>query len=136
MQVVSSVEHLHEVHLGEVTKGWGKNLKTPQSSKLPKKILQLKYAFKIMIKRQWQKKLNSYHQNYHLLIMEYLNIHQKTTVTTILRTPKEEDNQTKYQPSGEGGARSPPATPHRLQNPKWPPGGPKMVDGVWKGVYP
>ena len=41
-----------------------------------------------------------------------------------------------YQPSGEGGARSPPATPHRLQNPKWPPGGPKMADGVWKGVYP
>ena len=42
----------------------------------------------------------------------------------------------KYQPSGEGGARSPPGTPHRLQNPKWPPGGPKMADGVWKGVYP
>ena len=37
---------------------------------------------------------------------------------------------------GEGGTRSPPATPHRLQNPKWPPGGPKMADGVWKGVYP
>ena len=42
----------------------------------------------------------------------------------------------KYQPSGEGGARSPHATPHRLQNPKWPPGGPKMAEGVWKGVYP
>ena len=40
----------------------------------------------------------------------------------------------KYQPSGAGGTRSPPATPHRLQNPKWPPGGPKMADGVWKGV--
>ena len=39
----------------------------------------------------------------------------------------------KYQPSG---TRSPPATPHRLQNPKWPPGGPKMAEGVWKGVYP
>ena len=36
---------------------------------------------------------------------------------------------------GEGGARSPPATPHRLQNPKWPPGGPKMAEGFWKGVY-
>ena len=24
----------------------------------------------------------------------------------------------------------------RLQNPKWPPGGPKMAEGVWKGVYP
>ena len=29
-----------------------------------------------------------------------------------------------------------PATPQRLQNPKWPPGGPKMADGVWKGVQP
>ena len=42
----------------------------------------------------------------------------------------------KYQPSGAGGTRSPPATPHHLQNPKWPPGGPKMAHGVWKGVYP
>ena len=25
---------------------------------------------------------------------------------------------------------------HRLQNPKWPTGGPKIADGVWKGVYP
>ena len=31
----------------------------------------------------------------------------------------------KYQPSGEGGTRSPPAMPHRLQNPKWPLGAPK-----------
>ena len=34
----------------------------------------------------------------------------------------------KYQPSGAGGTRSPPATPYRL------PEGPKMADGVWKGV--
>ena len=40
----------------------------------------------------------------------------------------------KYQPSGAGGTRSPPATAHRLQNPKWPPGGPEMADGVRKGV--
>ena len=26
---------------------------------------------------------------------------------------------------------APPATPHRLQNPKWPPVGPKMADRVW-----
>ena len=45
------------------------------------------------------------------------------------------ESELEYQPSGEGGARSLPATPHRLQNPKWPPGGPKMADGVWKGVY-
>merc|ERR1711954_295461 len=50
--------------------------------------------------------------------------------TTILKNTKQ------YQPSGEGGARLPPATPHCLQNPKWPPGGPKMAEGVWKGVYP
>ena len=46
------------------------------------------------------------------------------------------DNLMKYQPSGAGGTRSPPATPHSLQNPKWPPVGPKMANGVWKGVYP
>ena len=40
------------------------------------------------------------------------------------------ENSSKYQPSGAGGTRSPSATPHRL------PVGPKMADGVWKGVYP
>ena len=40
----------------------------------------------------------------------------------------------KYQPSSAGGTRSPPAMPHRLQNPKWPPGAPKMADVVWNGV--
>ena len=28
------------------------------------------------------------------------------------------------------------ALAHHLQNPKWPPGGPKMADRVWIGVYP
>ena len=28
------------------------------------------------------------------------------------------------------------APAHHLQNPKWPPGGPKIADGVWKGVFP
>ena len=37
-----------------------------------------------------------------------------------------------YQPSGEGGARLPPATPHCLQNPKLPQGGPKIADGSGK----
>ena len=32
--------------------------------------------------------------------------------------------------------RSPPAKSHQMQNEKWPLGGPKMADGVWKGVYP
>ena len=36
----------------------------------------------------------------------------------------------KYQPSGKGGTCSPPATPHRLQNPIWPPGGPITADGI------
>ena len=53
------------------------------------------------------------------------------------------DNESRYQPSGAKGTRSPPAMPHRLQNPrwgsilqnqKWPPGAPKMADGVCKGV--
>ena len=37
----------------------------------------------------------------------------------------------KYQPSGVGGTRSLLAMLHRLQNLKWPLGGPKMADGVW-----
>ena len=28
------------------------------------------------------------------------------------------------------------STNQRPRNPKWPPGGPKMADGVWKGVQP
>ena len=48
---------------------------------------------------------------------------------------EDDEDYEEYQPSGEGGARSPPATPHCLQNPKWPPGGPKMAEGVWKGDY-
>ena len=39
-----------------------------------------------------------------------------------------------YQPSGERVTCSPPATPQRLQNTKWPPGGLKMANGVWKGL--
>ena len=39
---------------------------------------------------------------------------------------------TKYQPSGEGGARYPPATPAKS---KMAARGPKMADGVWKGVF-
>ena len=42
---------------------------------------------------------------------------------------KKKGNETKYQPSGAGGTRSPPATPYRLQRrtacqwaPKWPTG--------------
>ena len=42
-------------------------------------------------------------------------------------------NNKQYQPCGEGGTRSPPATPHHLQTLKWPSGGPKMANGVWKG---
>ena len=41
----------------------------------------------------------------------------------------------KYQSSGAGVTLSLPATPHRLQNPKWLLGGPKVADGVWKGVH-
>ena len=44
---------------------------------------------------------------------------------------KNEDN-FKYQPSGAGGTRLLPATPHHLQNPKLLSGGPKMADRVWR----
>ena len=42
-----------------------------------------------------------------------------------------------YQPSVSGGTHSPPATPHCLQNPKWPPGGPAwpMVPGKVFGCF-
>ena len=46
------------------------------------------------------------------------------TVVPINHLIKKSD---KYQPSGEGGTCIPPATPHCLQNPKWPPGAPKMA---------
>ena len=36
----------------------------------------------------------------------------------------------KYQPSRGGGTCSTPAKPHCLQNPKWPPGSPKIADGL------
>ena len=53
----------------------------------------------------------------------------KEIMTVIKKKPWLKDrNVKKYQPSGAGGTRSPPATPHRL------PVGPKMADGVWKGV--
>jgi len=42
----------------------------------------------------------------------------------------------KYQPSSAEGTPSEPAMLHRLQNPKWPLGGSKMADRVWKGVQP
>ena len=45
------------------------------------------------------------------------------------------ENILKYQPSGAVGTLSPPATLHRLQNPKWMLGGLKMANRVWKGVF-
>ena len=46
----------------------------------------------------------------------------------------------KYQPSGAGGTRSLPATPHRLQRltacNTSPPNLSKMADGAWKYVKP
>ena len=46
------------------------------------------------------------------------------------------ENMSEYQPSGEGGTRSPHAMTHLLQNPKWLPKSPNMANGVSKGVYP
>ena len=39
-------------------------------------------------------------------------------------------------PSGAESTCSQLATPHHLQNSKWPPGGLTMAYRVWKGVYP
>ena len=46
-----------------------------------------------------------------------------------------------HQLSDEGGTRSQPATPYRLQNPKWPPGGTKWPPGgpkwpPWGPIWP
>ena len=43
-------------------------------------------------------------------------------------------NKHKYQPSGEGGTRSLPATPRRLQNPKWPTGFGKVSTPTFLGI--
>ena len=42
----------------------------------------------------------------------------------------------KYRSSGERDTRSLPATPQRLQNPKWPPGAPKWPTGLGKVSTP
>ena len=43
----------------------------------------------------------------------------------------------KYQLSSDGALvhHLQPAIPHRLQNEKWAPGGPKVADGVWEGDH-
>ena len=41
---------------------------------------------------------------------------------------------TKYQPSSEGGTRSPPAMLNHLKNPKWPLGGPKLATPMLLGT--
>ena len=60
----------------------------------------------------------------------------QNSIISAMQPQRINKNDFEYQHSGEGGTRSPPATPHRLQHPKWPPGSPKMADGAWKGVYP
>ena len=63
--------------------------------------------------------------------LNVLRLKKRATPATTLRKIILE-----YPPSVAGGTHSPPATPQRLQNPKWPPGGPKMAEGVWTAVYP
>ena len=62
-------------------------------------------------------------ENSHVCLM-------KRTAPWQIGTLKYFEIEIKYQPSGAGGTRSPPATAHRLQNPKWPLGSPEMADGV------
>ena len=49
---------------------------------------------------------------------------------------KNREKRKEYQPSGAGGNRSPPATPHRLQKSRMAARGPKMADGIWNGAFP
>ena len=62
-----------------------------------------------------------------IMIISHLKIMYKAIVTMIGFHINISEKKYKYQPSGEGGTRLPPATPHHLQNPKWLPGGPKMA---------
>ena len=41
----------------------------------------------------------------------------------------------KNQPSGNGGTRSPPATPHHVIHQKWPPEGPKMAGRLFGAPF-
>ena len=70
--------------------------------------------------------------------MEFFScfIHRKLNCQCEIGTIHSNKHNNEYQPSGAGGTRSLPATPHCLKNPKWPLGGPEMADGDWKGVYP
>ena len=69
--------------------------------------------------------------DFEILLKSHLNVPNSIIHEQILMARKIRE---KYQPSGAGGTHSPPAMPHHLQNPKWPPVGLKMANGVWKGV--
>ena len=45
-------------------------------------------------------------------------------------------NEKNDKPSGARALAAPPGASHRLLNPKWLPGGPKIVDRVWREVKP
>ena len=70
-----------------------------------------------------------------IMMISHLKIMYKAIVTMIGFHINITEKKYKYQPSGEGGNPSPSAMAHHMQNPKGPPGGPKIADGVWKG-YP
>ena len=53
----------------------------------------------------------------------------KIPILHFSRKGRDREKKKKYQLSGAGGTRSPPATPHCLQNRKWSSGGPKMANG-------
>ena len=77
----------------------------PLLSTSPKKIkfrAELKNLGEIMI---YQKKIS----NLSITAMPFLCLIREVVLTVLA------DSGTKYQPSGAGGTRSPPATPHRLQ---------------------
>ena len=70
-----------------------------------------------------------------------IQTHIQKKIQTIIHTDKYTDKHLdkltdKYEPSGEGGTRSPPATLHHLQNPKWPPRATKWRTGSGKVSTP
>ena len=114
-----------------------KNAQHTQQASLIKQVINTKMQG--MQKMDYTQNMPKYAKYAHMQKKQKMQKLQNIKNTKKIRDQKDLNKfryKKKYQPSGEGGACSLPAKPHRLQNPKWPPGGPKMADGVWKGAYP
>ena len=67
------------------------------------------------------------------MLTHFNKMHQEIRQSRIQENCKESEQNTSLAAKGALAHR---LQRHSLQNPKWPPGGPKMADGVLKGVYP